>query len=527
MGVNINFGKLMQQTVKKFANRVALVNIERKRSFTFMELHLLTNKICNMLRTRFGMGEGDVYFNILENDNFSLIHFWLFKGQFAGAWTNYRDSFDEHMWQIDLVKPKLVFLENSLLQKYYSPLRQRGIEIVCMDPLEERKEGIHLLWDLIEGVTDEETGIEYDREEHIVLYRFTGGTTGKGKCAVYNLDNIILPMYGFYDHIEMLIDSETRHLHLTPVSHASAAFVFPLFFKGATSVTMNLPDLKQFCLNIQSERISSTLLVPTILYRFLEFEVEKMFDLSSLRNVFYGASPMTPDKLLSLQDKFGCIFIQAYGATEALPPVSLLGKAEHKPANHLEQKRLGSCGRPASGYEIGIFDENGSEIPHGTTGEIWIRGPGVIKGYFKNPGQTESEFTDTGWWKSGDLGYVDEDGYIYIVDRKKDMIITGGFNVYAIEIEEVLASHPAVLMSAVVGVPHPDWGEAVHAEVVLAKDSAVTEEELIAHCKERKGNYKAPKSIVFVDSLPVTPVGKILRRAVRDKYWQSRKRQVQ
>ncbi len=236
---------------------------------------------------------------------------------------------------------------------------------------------------------------------------------------------------------------------------------------------------------------------------------------------------MSPDKLLALQDKFGNIFIQAYGATEAIPPVTFLGKAQHKPANELERKRLKSCGCPTAGYEIAIFDENGSEVPQGTIGEIFVRGPGVIKGYFNNPEQSRSEFTDTGWWKSGDMGYLDEGGYAYIVDRKKDMIITGGFNVYAVEVEDALSSHPVVLMCAVIGVPHPEWGEAIHAEVVPARDAVITEAELIEYCKEKKGKYKAPKSIVFVDSLPMTAVGKILRRTVRDKYWKGQERKVQ
>lgn len=524
--MKINFGRLLLQTAKQFPDKQALVNVERGRAFTFMELHLLTNKICNLLRDRFGLGRGDVYTNLLENDNMGLLHFWMFKAEASGAWLNYRDSYDEHMWQIDLVRPDLVFMETALIERYYDSLREREIEIVCMDPLPEVREGVHNLWDLLEGVSDAETGVEHGGDDHIALYRFTGGTTGKGKCAMYTLNSLMLPMYGFYGHPETLIPHHARHLHVTPLSHASSLLVLPFYFKGGTQVTMNVPDLRGLCEHVQNERITSTLLVPTILYRFLELDVEEQFDLSGLETVFYGASPMSPEKLRGLQAKFGNIFVQLYGATEAYPPVAILGKAEHQPKNEEDKVRLGSAGKPVLGYEVMIVEEDGREVSPGRTGEAWVRGPGIIKGYFKNPEQTEVEFTEDGWWKSGDMMCMDPKGYIYIVDRKKDMIISGGFNVYATEVEEALNAHPSVLMSAVIGIPHEEWGEAVHAEVILKEGAKVEASELIAFCKELKGKYKAPKTIAFVQELPVSAVGKILRRKVRDKYWTGQERQV-
>jgi acyl-CoA synthetase (AMP-forming)/AMP-acid ligase II len=164
-------------------------------------------------------------------------------------------------------------------------------------------------------------------------------------------------------------------------------------------------------------------------------------------------------------------------------------------------------------------------LPVGTTGEIWLCTRATINGYYANPEGMAAEFVN-GFWKSGDLGYVDDGGYLFIVDRKKDMIITGGFNVYAVEVEAALAAHPAVLMSAVIGVPHADWGEAVHAEVILREDMMVSDDELIAHVKTRLGSYKTPKTIRFVDGLPLSPVGKVLRRHVKEPYWAGRDRLV-
>jgi len=188
-------------------------------------------------------------------------------------------------------------------------------------------------------------------------------------------------------------------------------------------------------------------------------------------------------------------------------------------------KRLASAGRIAPGVEVVIAGDDGQPLPVGATGEICLRARATISGYYQNPEGTAAEFTN-GFWKSGDLGYVDEGGYLFIVDRKKDMIITGGFNVYAVEVEAALSEHPAVLMCAVVGVPHPDWGEAVHAEVILRQDVTISADGLIDHVKARLGSYKAPKTIKFVDELPLSAVGKVLRRQVKERYWGGQDRRV-
>ena len=523
--MKINFGTALLQVARRFAEKEALVNIERGRRLSFMELHRLTNRVCRMIMERFGLRRGDVYAVLLENDNVGMLMPGVYKAEPTGTWLNYRDSLEEHLWQVDHVGPKLIFVENALLDRYYDALRARHVEIVCMDPLGRKAEGAHCLWDLIDGVSDAETNVVHERDEDILIYRFTGGTTGKGKCAMYTLANFLAAMNQVHSHPENLIGPEIRHLHITPLSHASGMFVLPIYFKGGTQLTLNLPDLDQFCTSIQNERVTSTFMVPTLLYRFLELEVEKQYDLSSLNLVLYGASPMSVDKLKGLQAKFGNVFVQVYGATEAVPPVTVLGRSEHRVRTAEEEARLGSAGSPLAGVEIWIADEEGQELPLGEKGEIWIRSACVIKGYYRNEEQTRAEFRD-GYWKSGDVGTLDEKGYVYIVDRKKDMIISGGFNVYPVEVEATLNGHPAVLMSAVVGIPHPDWGEAVHAEVVLKEGARVEASELIAFCKEKKAKYKAPKSVSFVRQLPLTVVGKVLRRKVREKYWQEEHRKV-
>jgi len=522
--MKIDFSRWSLDAASRFGQREALVNVERNRRYTHLELHRLTNRIARMIKERLGLGSGDIYLTILDNDNMSLLTFCtLAKADVKAAWCNFRDTFDEHLWQIDWVEPKVVFIESALLDKYYETLRQRGIRIVCMDPIAEPRDGVACFWHLLEGVSDAEPHIELDADEPMLL-RFTGGTTGRGKCCMYSLNNWLALHRYFYSMPDDLFGYDARHLSITPLSHGSAAYATTLAFKGGCHVTMNASDLKQFCANIQNERITSSHLVPTILYRFLEFDLHEQFDLSSLRTILYAAAPMSPAKLALLQEKFGNIFIQAYGSSEVLAPVAVLSKAEHLCTPGQSNHRLGSTGIALPETEIVVMDEQGHELPAGETGELWIRGPGVIKGYYKNPEATAAEFAG-GFWKSGDLGYVDEDRYVYIVDRKKDMIISGGFNVYAIEVEAALNAHPAVLMSAAVGVPHAEWGESVHAEVVIKEGHTADPADIVAFCKQRIG-YKAPKTVTIVDRLPMTVIGKVLRRQVRDKYWADQQRKV-
>jgi fatty-acyl-CoA synthase len=299
----------------------------------------------------------------------------------------------------------------------------------------------------------------------------------------------------------------------------------PTFFAGGANLTLNALDLESWRKFVEAERVTHSFLVPTVLYRLLELQRANPRDLTSLTTLVYGAAPMSPDKLGELVGCFGPIFAQAYAATEVPMFISVLDKAEHRPGDDQASARLSSAGQVTPGVEVFITDEHGVVVPSGETGEIRIRSKAVIKGYFNNPEATQAEFAD-GAWKSGDLGRIDADGFLYIVDRLKDMIISGGFNVYAVEVEAALAAHPQVLMATVVGIPHAEWGEAVHAEVVLRPGSSITAEQLLEHAKQRLGGYKAPKSLVFVDNLPTSVVGKVLRRQVREKYWQGMQRKV-
>ncbi len=517
---------MMLEIVKENKNKIALKNIERNRVFTFMEFHRLTNKICNMMYDRFGLREKDFFVLLLKNDNLSLFNVWTSKGWSTSTWLNYRDSLDEHLYQIDYVNPKLIFIEKAKLELYYEELSKREITIICMDKPPVGFTNVHYFWDLIQEASERETRVEYDMDEHLAVVKFTGGTTGRGKCVMYTVRTFLSAAYYQFAHSENSIDHSTKFLHITPFSHATSVYFLPIFMKGGTNYTINSPDLQYFCEVTESERITSTFVVPSLLYRLLDFDSEGNFNLRSLKMVVYGASPMSPSKLEQLQNKFGNIFCQLYGSSEAYPLVVLLGLKDHLIENGENRKIISSAGRALPGVEVIIVDDNGNEVPEGESGEIWIRCDAVTKGYYNDPENTALNFTEDGFWKSGDVGYMDDGGYIYIVDRKKDMIISGGFNVYASEVEHVLNSHPAVQQAVVIGIPHEEWGEAVHAEVVLKEGHSVIIDELSQFCKGKIASYKVPKAIDLVKELPTSAVGKVLRRKVREKYWRAQVRNI-
>jgi long-chain acyl-CoA synthetase len=251
------------------------------------------------------------------------------------------------------------------------------------------------------------------------------------------------------------------------------------------------------------------------------------YDLSSLKYVGYGASPIAPELLNQAMTTFkGSKFAQGYGQTEAAPMVSVLGADDHVLQGAAKQmKRLASAGRTIMGVEARIVDSDDKEVAPGTVGEIVARGPNVMVGYWKLPQETE-ETLRGGWLHTGDLGYMDEDGYIFLVDRRKDMIVSGGENVFSVEVENVLYQHPAILETAVIGIPSQQWGEAVHAVVVLKPGQTATEQEIIDFCRKEIAGYKVPRSIEFAEALPKSGAGKILKRNLRDKFWEGKERNI-
>jgi fatty-acyl-CoA synthase len=263
---------------------------------------------------------------------------------------------------------------------------------------------------------------------------------------------------------------------------------------------------------------------PSMVYMLLEMEQAHRTDFSSLRHALCAGSPMSPDRLEEAIKVFGDVFHQGYGQTEALV-ITWLHPQEQSLETPEGRRRIASCGKPVLGVHVRLLDDSGSDVPDGEVGEICVRSPYTMREYWRRPDDTAKAF-EGGWLHTGDMGRVDENGYYYIVDRKKDMIITGAYNVYSQEIEDVLTEHPAIAEAAVIGVPDAKWGEAVKACVVLHRGAEVDAQEIIAFVRERKGPVQAPKSVEFLDYMPLTQALKADKKLLRARYWEGQGRQV-
>ncbi len=352
---------------------------------------------------------------------------------------------------------------------------------------------------------------------------YTGGTTGKPKGVLQPYRS------GAYMTMVQMAEwefpEEIRFLIATPLSHAAAAVFVPTLQRGGALYVMKGFTPDGFFEMVEKHKITTTFLVPVMIYALLDSPRSRTADISSLETLIYGASPMSPARLKEGLERWGKIFFQFFGQSEAPMVLTHLKKADHDLA---KPERLGSCGRPTPWVHLALLDDQNQPVKDGEPGEICIRGPLVMQGYHKLPEQT-AETLAGDWLHTGDVGRLDEDGFLSIVDRKKDMIVTGGFNVFPREIEDVISSHAAVAQVAVIGVPDERWGEAVKAVVVLRpghEGSDALAAELIAKVKDAKGSVQSPKSVDFVDAIPLSALAKPDKKALRARYWGDRKRQV-
>jgi fatty-acyl-CoA synthase len=342
---------------------------------------------------------------------------------------------------------------------------------------------------------------------------FTGGTTGRPKGAAHrhlSVTSATVQSMAAWDWPE-----EVRFLIATPISHAAGAMLTPTLMRGGEFHVLPAFDVRAYLETIERERISATFLVPSMIYDLLDKAPLENYDLSSLRMIIYGAAPISPARLQEAIERIGPKFCQLYGQTEAPNLISYLSRSDHDLTRpHL----LESCGQPVPPNQVKLIKEDGTEAALDEPGEICVRGPLVMDGYWDDPEETAKAFKN-GWLHTGDVARRDSQGYLYVVDRLKDMVISGGFNVFTREVEDCLAQHPAVAAAAVIGVPHARWGEAVMAFVVLRRGANVSAEELMALVREGKGAVQAPKAIEFVPALPLTAVGKVDKKALREPYW--------
>ncbi|MEJ8854949.1 long-chain-fatty-acid--CoA ligase [Variovorax robiniae] len=363
------------------------------------------------------------------------------------------------------------------------------------------------------------------RGEDLAGIFYTGGTTGFPKGVMLSHTNLCSS--GLALRAEGLASPGGTYLHAAPMFHlADMGIATPHWIEGNTHSIIPMFNPEHVLDTIQRDRVTHTLLVPTMIQMLVDHPaMQKPRDLSSLEGIAYGASPISEAVLERAMAALPNVeFTQAYGMTELSPVATVNPAWYHTPeARHLGKLR--SAGRASHCMEVRIVDPFGDEVPLGTVGEVVVRGPNVMQGYWNKPELTAAALRD-GWMHTGDGAWMDADGFIFIADRLKDMIVSGGENVYSAEVENALAQHPAVAACAVIGIPSDKWGEAVHAVVVRKPQQEVDCEALIAHCKALIAGYKCPRSVDFVEALPLSGAGKVLKTKLREPFWQGRERAV-
>jgi long-chain acyl-CoA synthetase len=362
-------------------------------------------------------------------------------------------------------------------------------------------------------------------QDDVAYQLYSSGTTGRPKGVQLTQSNLFSGLDLYPDLLDF--GSDSINLVAMPLFHiGGGGWALAGLAVGATNVIVRELDPTDLVDTIERERITHAFLVPVALQFMVAVPGVEDRDFSALGTFLYGASPISEQVLSDSIRTFGCNFMQAYGLTETTGSVVLLPAADHDPDGP-NRHRLRAAGLPTPNSEIRVVDSStGEDVPVGDVGEIWIRGATVMKGYWNLPEATAEAVRADGWFRSGDAGYFDEDGYLYLYDRVKDMIVSGGENVYPAEVENVLMAHPAVADVAVIGVPSEKWGETPKAMVVRAPDVEVTEQQLIAFCRDSLAGFKCPSSVDWVDVLPRNPSGKVLKKDLRAPFWEGHDRQI-
>ena len=438
----------------------------------------------------------------------------------------------ESYYAIPAIGAVLVPLNNrhSLAEQRYI-CGDAGIEVLIVDEI--HREIAEQLRDVVKHILlapeDYELGLEA-AEEHPAIFEldpeslgglfYTGGTTGASKGVMLSHRNI--STNAMHAAVCLGYRDTDVYLHAGPMFHlADGASTFAVTWIGGTHTFVGQFDPGRVLQTIEQLGVTVTMLVPVMINAIVNDPRTEQSDLASLRLILHGGAPIAPELLRTAIKTLRCSFTQAYGMTEAAPLLTALSNEE----DLVDSPRIASAGRPIVGVEVRVLREDGTLCEDDEVGEVVARGPNMLQGYWRKPEETKAAMRD-GWYWSGDMARRDSDGFIYIVDRSKDMIISGGENVYSTEVEAAIYAHPAILEAAVIGIPDERWGEAVHAVVVLKPGAELTAEQLREHCKGHIAGYKCPRGVDFVDVLPKSGAGKILKRDLKAPYWEANDRGV-
>lgn len=514
-------GEILDRNARRYPDKTALVF--EGRSYTYAQLNQRVNRLANGLLS-LGAQKGDRVAVLAQNcSEYAEVYCAAARGGLVTAPVNWRFVERELVKVLNFVEPHTLIVEAEFAQTVETIRSQVPClkSIICFGG---PWPGMEDYESLIARSPAQAPSVQVGLDDLACLIH-TSGTTGVPKEVMWTHRNWLAGA------VDIIMEMEVVHrdigLNVVPAFHI--AFAWPMLvylYRGCTQVVMRRFDPPAVLDTIERERITSTIWVPTMVISLLEEPDLEKRDLSSLRLIMYGASPMPVLVLERAIRVFGPVFMQVYGLSEQSGALTRLRREEHLlEGTEAERRRLGSCGQEMLSDWVRVVDDQGRDVAPGQVGEIIARGPNVMKGYWREPGYTAQALRD-GWLYTGDLATVDEDGYVYIVDRKKDIIISGGENISSREVEEAIYTHPAVLECAVIGVPDAKWGEAVAALVVLKPGQTATEEEIIQVCQENLARYKRPRLVFFLESLPRTPMGKVMKDALREQYWKGYERRV-
>lgn len=508
-------GDLMIDAIERHADRIA---IEYKGAeITYARLADDVARTVAFLRES-GLVEGDRIAQIAANNyEMFVIISAAYIGGYASLPLQYNADFDDHIFAVDDIKPAMLFVDDERMARASELVEASShtFRVVNYDELRAilaaRSKDVPPIG-AYAGTTD---------GKKVARINQTGGTSGRPKAVMISSEALTYTVLA-HDTVEAF-DGDTKMLVASPISHGGGSFIPPVLVKGGRVIIEGrfVPD--EVVEAVTSGRVNTLFMVPTMMYTLMDHPEASRFRPGQLKRIIYGAAPSSPDRLRQAMEMFGPVLLQSYGQSEAPGTILYLSPEDHQ---HPDESRLASAGRPYPGVTISLRLD-GKEIPlrSGEVGEICVRAPHVMMGYWNAPELTEEVFED-GWLHTGDLARVDELGFVHIVSRLKDMIISGGFNVYASEVEQALEEHDAVKTSAVIGVPDPKWGEAVTAFVVKEEGAEVADEDLIAFVRDRKGPVKTPKTVIFIEALPLTKVGKVDKKVLRSDFWDGTGREV-
>ena len=491
---------------------------------TFKELEQRINKAVNML---YGLGlkKGDAVAILAENSLMALeAQYALFKGGFIWTPLTFRNHPKENAYYLNNSGAKAIIFQGQFAQGIESVKSEiQTVEYYIVDK-ENTTYGMHSYSHLMDKASIAPFKVDIHEDDPLCLLH-TSGTTGKSKACLHTHKSWIMMTFAA---ITMLnVQPTDVLLHVAAINHGAGSSIPCHMMFGVPQIMLSHMDVENLLETIQKEKVTTIWMAPTMIYLLLAHPKIHDYDLSSLRLIPYSSSPISANKLKEALVVFGNKFLQAYGLTEC-PVISSLNQKEHLAGvqgNEETAKTLASAGREIILTEINIIDSEGNELPRGEIGEIIVRSPLCMKEYWNNPDATAATIKN-GWLHTGDLGYMDDEGYLHVADRIKDMIISGGYNVYPKEVEDAIFMHPAVLETAVIGIPDSVWGESVKAFVVLKPNMQATEKDIIQICMDNMASYKKPKSVEFLNDLPKSVTGKILKRELRKEYWNETERQI-